>query len=171
MFFYLIQQFNNQDLNGQIIIKNLIFGSLAYLCLHAFLYSDYSSKYPIVKTLRNYFWYLVLIDIVAVAVTYKQIFNKTKQDVSVKKPHKNSLELYKKDIISVNNENIIREIDKDKDLDIFATEENQTESNLTNTEHIDTLSQTFEQESEMRPEGGLESAQDTDSLLDKFRAT
>jgi hypothetical protein len=52
-------------------VRVFIFGAVMYILFHCFLYSKYLNTHQMVSMYKNYFWWLLAIDIVAVGVLYK----------------------------------------------------------------------------------------------------
>jgi hypothetical protein len=73
MFFYLIHSLPiGKDLpDGTRNTRTFFFGLICYIILHAMLYSNYVDSYPMLKLVRDYFYYFLFADVFAVAILYK----------------------------------------------------------------------------------------------------
>src|SRR5438132_840105 len=77
MFYYLIHNlpWGAQLEPGKRNVRTFIIGSVCYILLHALLFANKINFSPMFATalyiLRRYFWWIILADAIAMAVTYK----------------------------------------------------------------------------------------------------
>lgn len=78
MFFYIVHNspFWNKMPNKQRNIRTFITGSVLYIGLHIFLYSKFAEGKKELTYFRNYMYYILLIDVIAMAVIYKLYYGK-----------------------------------------------------------------------------------------------
>ncbi len=83
MFFYLIHNLPwGSELNaGKRNVRTLLIGSVCYVFFHALLYAHDLNFSPIISTILNisryYFWWILLIDAIAMSVLYKLAYGRT----------------------------------------------------------------------------------------------
>lgn len=117
MFLYLIHKLNHglfksdNKSDGAINVRTIIFGGIAYILFHAWINSEQMKDYFV----KDYFLWILLIDIFAMATTYKLYYNRSilnelknyDNDIYVEKEHK---------YIKPNNDNTINLINSEQEF-------------------------------------------------------
>lgn len=107
MFFYIVHKspFWNKMSNKERNIRTFISGATLYAGLFIFMYSKFAEGKKELTFIRNYMYYVLMIDIVAMAVIYKLYYGKSILDSSDSNQIPNSNKMKKEDMLRFMREN------------------------------------------------------------------